>query len=70
MSQDPETEKTSAVPIGIGYCAWHKDIARGVRLVRIHEGGSGPNAAGRKFACAPCLEKFGLVPLADRLEQL
>ncbi len=49
---------------GYGWCAWHKGHARGVRLIQVQEQGSG--SGGSCFACGPCREKHGLVPLADR----
>ncbi|MFD7711245.1 hypothetical protein [Streptomyces sp. NPDC059786] len=49
-----------------GWCAWHGGHARGVRLIRVEEAGSGPCTAGSLYACPPCREKHGLIPLADR----
>ncbi|WP_413754778.1 hypothetical protein [Streptomyces sp. MMBL 11-3] len=57
---------TKSTPVGYGFCAWHKEFTRGVRLVHVEEAGSGPNTAGSKFACTPCREKYGLIQFADR----
>ncbi|MFB6787707.1 hypothetical protein ACFCWT_13625 [Streptomyces olivaceus] len=48
----------------IGWCAWHKDVADGVRLIQVDEQGSG--RGGIRYACEPCRERHGLVPFADR----
>lgn len=66
MSQDAHADGSPTAPTTIAFCAWHGDIARDVRLIDVHEAGSGPNTAGSKFACEPCRERHGLVPLADR----
>lgn len=55
---------TPTPPTGFGWCAWHQAYARGVRLIQIHEQGSGPG--GNCFACPSCREAYDLVPLADR----
>lgn len=49
-----------------GYCAWHKGHTEGVRLIDVHEQGSGPGTGRNLFACAPCREVHRLTPLADR----
>lgn len=61
-----QNEDASGTPVGYGYCAWHRQFARGVRLIRVEEAGSGPGTMGNKFACPPCRQAYGLVPLADR----
>ncbi|GHA95660.1 hypothetical protein GCM10010330_57310 [Streptomyces tendae] len=48
----------------IGWCAWHKDIADGVRVIQVDEQGSGPGGVRR--ACQPCINKHDLVPFAER----
>ncbi|MFD9444931.1 hypothetical protein [Streptomyces sp. NPDC060001] len=48
-----------------GYCSWHRGYARAVRLIRVEEAGSGPNAHGCQYACFSCREAYDLVPLAD-----
>lgn len=60
-STQPETEDDTPT---YGWCAWHEGHARGVRLVGVHEQGSGPG--GNLFACRPCREAYDLVPLADQ----
>lgn len=47
-----------------GYCSWHEGHARGVRLIRVHEEGSGPG--GGAFACHSCRMAYDLVPFADQ----
>ncbi|WP_327342723.1 hypothetical protein [Streptomyces europaeiscabiei] len=51
-------------PTAYGYCSWHKGSAEGIRLVDVHEQGSG--SGGSLFACEPCMEAHRLVPFADR----
>jgi hypothetical protein len=51
-------------PTAYGWCSWHEDYSGGVRLIGAEEQGTGP---GRNyFACGPCREENGLIPLADR----
>lgn len=59
------TQDTTApnTPVAYGWCHWHQSHASGVRLVRAIEQGSGVGA--NFFACRPCREAYGLVPLAD-----
>ncbi|MEU7658709.1 hypothetical protein AB0B60_09530 [Streptomyces lincolnensis] len=52
------------MPSAFGWCAWHKGHAEDLRLIQIHEQGSG--AGGNLFACGPCRQAHHLVPLADR----
>ncbi|MFJ8934201.1 hypothetical protein ACIRL0_00565 [Streptomyces sp. NPDC102365] len=61
---DESTDTSPGAPTAIAYCAWHGDIARGVRLINVHEAGSGPG--GGSFACPACMSRYGLVPFADR----
>lgn len=61
-NRTPAPQPTTAY----GYCAWHQGHARGVRLVRIFDVGSGPGTSGNLFACRPCREAYDLTPLADR----
>lgn len=64
MSQNPQTTDTPAQPTAYGWCAWHDGHARGVRLIQVHEQGSGPG--GGAFACHSCRVAYDLVPFADR----
>jgi hypothetical protein len=48
----------------VAYCSWHKGLSDTARLVGAHEEATGPG--GNLFACEPCRESYGLVPLADR----
>lgn len=51
-------------PVSYGHCSWHRGSAEGVRLIIVHEQGSG--AGGGVFACPPCMERHGLVAFADQ----
>lgn len=64
MAEPTQTQPATNTPTGYGWCAWHQNYARGVRLVRAVEQGSGPGAS--LFACRPCREAYSLVPLADQ----
>lgn len=63
---DENTDTFPGAPTAIAFCAWHGDVARDVRLIHVHEAGSGPGTAGGKFACPPCRDQYGLIPLTDR----
>ncbi|WP_432104881.1 hypothetical protein [Streptomyces sp. bgisy091] len=47
-----------------GHCHWHRGPSGTAVLVQIIEQCSGPGAG--LYACAPCREQRGLVPLADQ----
>lgn len=64
MAEGTQTADAGATPTGYAWCAWHENYARGARLVRIIEQGSGPGAG--LFACRSCREAYGLVPVADQ----
>lgn len=64
MAEGTQTPPATNTPTGYGWCAWHQNYARGVRLVRAVEQGSGPGAS--LFACRPCREAYDLAPLADQ----
>jgi hypothetical protein len=66
MQKPTQTAAAANSPSGFGWCARHKGHSWGVRLIRLHEQGSGPGTAGSMFACHPCQIAYGLVPLADR----
>lgn len=51
-------------PVAYGWCSWHEGHASGLRLITVHEQGSGPG--GGAFACGPCRELHHLVPFADQ----
>ncbi|MGW3152382.1 hypothetical protein ACWDG1_49070 [Streptomyces sp. NPDC001177] len=53
-------------PTGYGWCAWHKDFSSGVRVIQIHEQGSGPGTGRNPLACGPYREAHGLLPLSDQ----
>ncbi|WAZ26331.1 hypothetical protein STRCI_007895 [Streptomyces cinnabarinus] len=63
MAESTQSAGTANTPTAYGFCAWHKNFARGVRLVRVIEQGSGPGAG--LYACPPCLGRHNLTPLAD-----
>lgn len=63
MAKPTHNPASTDSPRAFGWCAWHKEFAEGVRLIHIHEQGSG--SGGRQMACPPCREAHGLVPLAD-----
>lgn len=54
----------TTAPVSYGYCNWHHGYSEGIRLINVQEQGSGPG--GVQFACAPCSQKYRLVPFADR----
>lgn len=64
MAEPTTTPDTSNTPGSYGYCAWHQAFASNVRLIQVHEQGSGPG--GGAFACRPCRESYGLVPFSDQ----
>lgn len=64
MTETQAKPPTPPPSTGYGWCAWHQGDARGVRLIQVHEQGSG--SGGNCFACGPCREAYDLVPLADR----
>ncbi|MGW3134386.1 hypothetical protein [Streptomyces sp. NPDC001139] len=64
MAEPTQTPPATNTPTGYGWCAWHENYARGVRLVRAVEQGSGRGAS--LFACRPCREAYSLVPFADQ----
>ncbi|WP_416965704.1 hypothetical protein [Streptomyces sp. Agncl-13] len=64
MPENTQTAGTANTPTAYGWCSWHEAFASGVRLIQVHEQGSG--AGGGVFACRPCREAFDLVPFADQ----
>jgi hypothetical protein len=64
----PETthppQDSDSAPRVIGWCAWHEDIAEGVRVIQVDEQGSG--SGGVRRACPPCIDTHGLVPFTER----
>lgn len=65
MTETQAKPPTSTPSTGYGWCAWHEAYAHGVRLIQVHDAGSGAGG-GRCFACGPCRAAYDLVPLADR----
>lgn len=65
MADHTQPEGTPTTPTAFGYCAWHSGYARGVRLVQLHDAGSGHGGRGH-FACLSCRQAYDLVPLADQ----
>jgi hypothetical protein len=64
MSEHTQAANTGDTPTAYGWCAWHEGNARGVRLIRAIEQGSGPG--GNLFACPSCCRVYDLVPFADQ----
>lgn len=64
MAERTHTPDTSNSPRSYGWCSWHDGYAGGVRLIQVHEQGSG--AGGNVFACGPCRTAHKLVAFADR----
>ncbi|MFF0227572.1 hypothetical protein [Streptomyces sp. NPDC004629] len=64
MAETTQTEATPDKPTAYGWCTWHKGAADGIRLISAIEQGSGPGVG--LFACGPCRDVYGLVPLTDR----
>lgn len=64
MPENTQTASATNTPAGYGWCAWHQNYARGVRLVQVIEQGS--NGRGSYFACRSCRDIYDLVPLADQ----
>lgn len=64
MAETTHTPDTPNTPSAFGWCAWHQGHASGVRLIQVHEQGSGPG--GGSFACRPCRQAYDLVPFADQ----
>lgn len=64
MAEPTHTSDTSNTPTAFGWCSWHQGHTRGVRLIHIHEQGSGPG--GGAFACRACREAYDLVPFEDQ----
>ncbi|MGV9988601.1 hypothetical protein [Streptomyces olivaceus] len=64
MSEPTHTPTAAGSPRIIAWCAWHKDVADGVRLIQVDEQGSG--AGGVRYACLDCITTHHLVPFADR----
>lgn len=60
-SQQAAAQQTGS----FAYCSWHRGHSDTARLVQAEDQGSAFGARGL-FACAPCREVHGLVPLADR----
>jgi hypothetical protein len=65
MADDTHPQGTTT-SLRTGRCSWHDGITRDLRLIQIHEAGSGPGTAAQRYACHPCQIRYGLVPLADR----
>ncbi|MFJ3310294.1 hypothetical protein ACIPSA_46345 [Streptomyces sp. NPDC086549] len=66
MPHSTHTDGSLEAPTAYGWCAWHKGFSSGVRVMQIHEQGSGPGTGRNLLACSPCREVHGLVPLSDR----
>ncbi|MBM9621811.1 hypothetical protein ACFQ60_17755 [Streptomyces zhihengii] len=58
------TLESTPPPTVFAWCHWHKGPSGTAVLIRIIEQGSGPGAA--LYACAPCREQRGLVPVDEQ----
>lgn len=63
MSESTDTTPTPAAS-AFGWCHWHKGASGTAALIRVIEQGSGPGAG--LYACAPCREQRGLVPVDEQ----
>lgn len=63
MAENAQSQPNTGDSTAYGWCHWHENYARGVRLVRAEEQGSGVGA--NFFACPTCLTTYDLTPLAD-----
>lgn len=63
MADDTQAPAAVRNPAGYGWCSWHDNYARGVRLVGVIEQGSGPGKS--LLACPSCRGIYDLAPLAD-----
>jgi hypothetical protein len=66
MAEPTQTAGSANTPAAVGWCAWHQNYARGVRLIQVIEQSSGPGTMGNHFACHPCRQAYDRVPLADQ----
>lgn len=62
-SGSPEAVGTATIPAGYGWCSWHENYVRNVRLINTIEQGSGPGAS--QYACLPCRQAYDLTLFAD-----
>ncbi|MFE7108377.1 hypothetical protein ACFU98_47535 [Streptomyces sp. NPDC057575] len=59
---------TSAAAFSADWCHWHKGPSGTAVLVDVIEQASGPGAG--LYACAPCREQRGLVPLTKQSQEV
>ncbi|MEV0638444.1 hypothetical protein AB0I77_26590 [Streptomyces sp. NPDC050619] len=64
MPEPAQTADTTNTTTAFGWCAWHQNYARGVRLIHVDQQGSSSGA--NRFACRTCREVYDLVPPADQ----
>lgn len=62
------TPSNTTVHVPFGWCHWHKGPSGTAVLVTIIEQGSGPGAG--LYACAPCREQRGLVPVEEQSHEV
>ncbi len=65
--EDVAMEQSTESPRS-GWCHWHKGPSGTAVLVQVIEQNSGPGAA--LYACAPCREQRGLVPIAEQPDEV
>lgn len=64
MTKPTQPATTEDSPTDYGFCSWHDRFADDVRLIGMVEQGTGPGSV--QYACGPCREAHGLVPMEDR----
>ncbi|MFJ3141416.1 hypothetical protein ACIPJM_02990 [Streptomyces halstedii] len=62
------TTPSNAAYVPFGWCHWHKGPSGTAVLVTIIEQGSGPGAG--LYACAPCRDQRGLLPVAEQAHEI
>lgn len=62
------TSSSVAAFAAADWCHWHKGPSGTAVLVDVIEQASGPGAG--LYACAPCREQRGLVPLAEQPQEV
>ncbi|MFH9369104.1 hypothetical protein ACH4K8_25885 [Streptomyces anulatus] len=62
------TPSNTAAPAPFGWCHWHKGPSGTAVMVDLVEQNSGPGAG--LYACAPCREQRGLVPVIEQAHEV
>lgn len=64
MDESTYPEAGGESPRMVAWCSWCDGVSDTVRLVAFVEQGTGPG--GSLYACQPCRDVHGLIPVADR----